>query len=282
MNTTVLAEPQTLRRFSLSPAYPEMSDAKERFPSLEISRSNEIHKSPEEYAPVNFSQWQPRQRQDFGRHGTNPFKHRTRKSVSEALGNFTARRGSVSANAQELAESLKAPVSWKLIVCESKDCQELQNLTPLDAMYNLVHELCPDEHIHKIDIEHIPQTDHLDPNSICFRLGVVLDICLACHDLSWHAQNSPGAETRIAISFAGCIAYGAPTICISTSRPYPERNRDRENSRVLGSHDQGSFALIHRCRLSRVLPAPICSSNLLVSPASHRWSNAGMLRRYLD
>ncbi|RMZ80311.1 hypothetical protein DV738_g2888, partial [Chaetothyriales sp. CBS 135597] len=41
--------------------------------------------------------------------------HRPRKSVSEALNNFRIRRGSVSENAQELAEALKAPVSYTLI-----------------------------------------------------------------------------------------------------------------------------------------------------------------------
>jgi solute carrier family 35, member E1 len=42
--------------------------------------------------------------------------HKPRRSVSNALNNFRARRGSVSENAQELAEALKAPVSYKLIV----------------------------------------------------------------------------------------------------------------------------------------------------------------------
>ncbi|RMZ83912.1 hypothetical protein DV737_g1524, partial [Chaetothyriales sp. CBS 132003] len=41
--------------------------------------------------------------------------HRPRKSVSEALNNFRTRRGSVSENAHELAEALKAPVSYTLI-----------------------------------------------------------------------------------------------------------------------------------------------------------------------
>lgn len=43
---------------------------------------------------------------------------RTRqKSLSEAIRTIHARRGSVSANAQEIAEALKAPVSLKLVVC---------------------------------------------------------------------------------------------------------------------------------------------------------------------
>ncbi|ODH30954.1 hypothetical protein ACO22_03521 [Paracoccidioides brasiliensis] len=43
-------------------------------------------------------------------------KQRPRKSISEAIGGFRNRGTSVSANAQELAEALKAPVSYKLII----------------------------------------------------------------------------------------------------------------------------------------------------------------------
>ena len=42
--------------------------------------------------------------------------HRPRRSVSDAFRNLRARRGSVTENAQELAEALKAPVSYRLIV----------------------------------------------------------------------------------------------------------------------------------------------------------------------
>jgi solute carrier family 35 protein E1 len=42
--------------------------------------------------------------------------HRPRRSVSDAIRNLRERRGSVSENAQELAEALKAPVSYRLIV----------------------------------------------------------------------------------------------------------------------------------------------------------------------
>ncbi|PGH23116.1 hypothetical protein AJ80_02744 [Polytolypa hystricis UAMH7299] len=42
-------------------------------------------------------------------------KRAPRKSISQALGNFRTRNASVSVNAQELAEALKAPLSYKLI-----------------------------------------------------------------------------------------------------------------------------------------------------------------------
>ncbi|MBE7181826.1 MAG: EamA family transporter [Terriglobus roseus] len=53
-----------------------------------------------------------------GAHG-NPVatRHGRQKSLTEALRNIRGRNGSVSAGAQEIADALKAPVSYKLIVC---------------------------------------------------------------------------------------------------------------------------------------------------------------------
>ena len=42
--------------------------------------------------------------------------HNRQKSLSDAIRTINSRRGSVSANAQEIAEALKAPVSYTLIV----------------------------------------------------------------------------------------------------------------------------------------------------------------------
>ncbi|CAG8402632.1 unnamed protein product [Penicillium salamii] len=64
--------------------------------------------------------WEPRKASFYSRehaNGTlrNP-KHRPRKSISEAISTIRTRNGSMSANAQELAEALRAPVSYRLTV----------------------------------------------------------------------------------------------------------------------------------------------------------------------
>ncbi len=43
-------------------------------------------------------------------------KHDRQKSISDAIRTIRTRKGSVGANAQEIAEALKAPVSMKLVV----------------------------------------------------------------------------------------------------------------------------------------------------------------------
>ncbi|PGH00607.1 solute carrier family 35, member E1 [Blastomyces parvus] len=67
------------------------------------------------HQPLRYSQptrWQPRKQASLSPIGP---KQRPRKSISEAIGGFRDRGTSVSVNAQELAEALKAPVSYKLI-----------------------------------------------------------------------------------------------------------------------------------------------------------------------
>jgi solute carrier family 35 protein E1 len=68
--------------------------------------------------------WEPRKSAFYSREYANGSvrnpKHRPRKSISEAITTIRTRNGSVSANAQELAEALRAPVSYRLIVCHGR------------------------------------------------------------------------------------------------------------------------------------------------------------------
>ncbi|KAL9111560.1 MAG: hypothetical protein Q9227_004048 [Pyrenula ochraceoflavens] len=95
------------------------------FPTPEAEASDDNLQrvsSPEEFPPfrrsVSNDRWTP-QKSNHERWGVGtyrqPYRHGSKRSVSEALGNFRTRRGSVSTNAQELADALKAPVSYKLV-----------------------------------------------------------------------------------------------------------------------------------------------------------------------
>lgn len=73
-------------------------------------------------AHLNADRWQPR-RDMSGKtlrweNGGAPSRgHRHQKSISEAFNTIRERRGSVSQNAHEIADALRAPISPKLIVC---------------------------------------------------------------------------------------------------------------------------------------------------------------------
>jgi solute carrier family 35, member E1 len=60
--------------------------------------------------------WQPRKAGYVTWNHKPASKHRPRKSISETITTIRTRNASISANAHEIAEALRAPVSYKLIV----------------------------------------------------------------------------------------------------------------------------------------------------------------------
>ncbi|KAJ9625475.1 hypothetical protein H2204_010337 [Knufia peltigerae] len=105
------------------------STSRERFPSFDDTLpnfsfnpgANVVAESPLEITPGQLSnheiKW-PARRESQRLRNARPagiYGHRPRRSVSEALNKFRTRQGSVSENAHELAEALRAPVSYKLI-----------------------------------------------------------------------------------------------------------------------------------------------------------------------
>jgi solute carrier family 35, member E1 len=130
--TTVLTPSPTRLSFlpqlhdHLSPHQQPMENAREKFPSFEELRSeNKLLPvfSPQAISPAAAStpggNWPARKSSQFGQESKlagGLYHHRPKRSVSEAFDNFRQRRGSISANTHELAEALKAPISYKLIV----------------------------------------------------------------------------------------------------------------------------------------------------------------------
>lgn len=82
-----------------------------------VPESGEPRPSAISYAPND--QWEPRKAALSRGHMNglirNP-KHRPRKSISEVISTIRTRNASVSANASELADALRAPLSYRLIV----------------------------------------------------------------------------------------------------------------------------------------------------------------------
>lgn len=95
----------------------------ERFPSFDIqARPYDVPVVSESPFNANSDQSVVPDYKWPARRGSQPFRsgripgHKSRRSVSDAFNKLRNRRGSISENAQELAEALKAPVSFKLIV----------------------------------------------------------------------------------------------------------------------------------------------------------------------
>ncbi|EGD88243.1 hypothetical protein H112_04728 [Trichophyton rubrum D6] len=125
MSVTTLVDTRQQKSSGLPPSWPPQMTADtsttEKFPTLGdddalIEQKGESVFLPSTIKYAGESLWQPRKSRAYSR-GPQPAErsHRPRKSISEALGSFRTRGTSVSVNAQELAESLKAPISYKLI-----------------------------------------------------------------------------------------------------------------------------------------------------------------------
>ncbi|KAI1935083.1 hypothetical protein LOZ12_006088 [Ophidiomyces ophidiicola] len=119
--TAVLERPPTV---SLNPpsqmTLPASSGTLEKFPTFDDD-SLKVPADSNAPPPMNDrglspdGTWLPRKNGMGSLNPPNTRRQRPRKSISEAIGSFKRRGASVSVNAQELAEALKAPVSYRLI-----------------------------------------------------------------------------------------------------------------------------------------------------------------------
>jgi solute carrier family 35, member E1 len=92
------------------------AEGRARSPNKSNGLSNGHNQTQERWQPlkdgaVGGSQWMN------GKASSGGGPHGRQKSLSDAFRTIRTRRASVSANAQEIAEALKAPVSPKLVVC---------------------------------------------------------------------------------------------------------------------------------------------------------------------
>lgn len=168
MTTTTIISPSPTRlsipplsqsqTFLSTQQHPMEQHMGEKFPSFEDTRSDlAVHPvdSPEDSrSPVNpllVSNWPVRNasRAGWENHNGTRYKHQPKRSVSEALGNFRQRRGSIAANTHVLAEALKAPISYKLIVSSTSihSHTRINTNNCMGAMYCLVYDIGPHEYV---------------------------------------------------------------------------------------------------------------------------------------
>ena len=122
------------------------------------SRTSSPNAFPRANGTLHSQRWQPRRDSHVmwssGHvNGSAGLKHSRQKSLSDAIKTIRTRKGSVGANAQEIAEALKAPVSIRLIVwtfiSRPKCLSSIYNadIYTVDSLPDLVHEFCPYKHV---------------------------------------------------------------------------------------------------------------------------------------
>lgn len=130
MSTTIVAGRRASLRTNWAPSAKSTGDQPmasplDKFPEFEDSPASTTndpnsHLSATTVRHNQEEYWQPRKNGhaswDHSNGGALPSKHRPRKSIGEAIASIRTRNASVSVNAHDLADALKAPVSYKLIV----------------------------------------------------------------------------------------------------------------------------------------------------------------------
>ncbi|KAJ5929401.1 hypothetical protein N7454_007249 [Penicillium verhagenii] len=113
---------QTELQAQAKPSPQPTSSPIDEFPPYEETLDSATTSRPNPSPSVKYASndmWEPRKSAFYSRDHPNGSirnpKHRPRKSISEAITTIRARNGSMSANAHELAEALRAPVSYRLI-----------------------------------------------------------------------------------------------------------------------------------------------------------------------
>jgi hypothetical protein len=184
-----------------------MDQVGEKFPSFEDTRSEEkSHRvtSPQAYSqsanPLSVNNWPVRKSGQTGWENRNGggvlHKHRPRRSVSEAFDNFRQRRGSISANTHELAEALKAPISYKLIVSASRLIGWQTSNIAVGALYFLVHDIRAHQYVLEIYPERVSETRDIDNCSVRLCLTMVSRLCLLGFRLPEPENSYSSTEER--------------------------------------------------------------------------------------
>ena len=125
-----------------------------------------------------------------------PSKHGRQKSISEAIKTIRTRKGSVSANAAELADALKAPVSVRLIVgLISKPESSLADMFAA-SLPRLVHELGTHEYIFEDYSQRFSSASYADRNSIRMRLVLVSRLSRFWKTFPTIAEGHPNSQAR--------------------------------------------------------------------------------------
>lgn len=105
------------------PAFqPDLLPTHEEEPlGISSSRTPSPSRRPSHNGSALPDRWQARKEMRYGSANGSAFttggRHGRQKSLSEAIRTIRTRRASVSQNAHEIADALKAPVSPRLIVC---------------------------------------------------------------------------------------------------------------------------------------------------------------------
>ena len=193
-----------------------------------------------------------------------PIGRNRQKSLGEAIRTIHARKASVSANAHELAEALKAPVSYKLVV-RSIPCYHSLYLTSLpDSVLDMVFQLSTYKHLLEINSHHLQATSHFDNHTILLRFLLVSILCSAGSAFSGTQKRNSSFEEWYQTTNEGCDQDDSTFGLVPSRRTYPLLPGYGYDTGFLGPYHQRTIPAVHRGRLQIGIQRTLYHVNLSI------------------
>lgn len=206
------APPPPITTTTISSTSESMTSPVDKFPAYNEELYSSSAQPEEGHLSPTHHKFQPNTNWEGRNIGTSSWEHangsirvprtRSRRSVSEAFSHLRKRDASVSANAHELAQALKAPLSYRLVVSYSSKSFSLvvyyvhvtnpilfSSSKCLDPLCCLVHNLCPHKHFIQVYPKYSASTRHPYHCTVCFCVNMVFALILYRQSLSFSKKK---------------------------------------------------------------------------------------------
>jgi hypothetical protein len=209
-------------------------------------------------------------------------RHIRQKSLSEALHNIRTRSGSVSQNAMEIADALKAPVSYKVVVCISRLVKVFwmdSILINIGSLLPLVHSVCWFQHNIERSAQLVFETRNSYPYAIHICLLLVLDTRLDVNDLS-NIKTLCGFEERHKAADPSHHSHHIASYRLHDWRPHPQQRCHIKDTSVARPYNQRPLSSLYRPRIQALSPPDILGVHIRIPRTAYSRSHVSMQHRF--
>lgn len=252
--TTTTSAPERRSFESRTPSMKFPTQTLERFPDHDESISTpgltQFHPSPVKQNGYSNRQeppdqrWLPRIDSGIqmngpwkGRRHTGVSRHARQPSLSDALKTIRTGTGSVSSNAHEIADALKAPVSPRLIVWYCSNQYIKIHADPrLDTLYYMVLLFRSDQYFIEIYFECFSQACDPHAHSVCIGRRFLLFLLMACKNISCSPERNSFTSKWHTISDARNNQNDFTIGSFSNWWPSPKLDSNCKDPSVSSSH----------------------------------------------
>jgi hypothetical protein len=145
----------------------------------------------------------------------------------------------------------------------------------------MVHDVCADKHLLKINTDRFPEACHVDNCTVCVSLHLVPHTSLSCVNLPCPEKIYSGVEEWRSPPIKRSTMYSHAACGIPAVGPSPELIRYLQNTGLTCAYDKRALTSFHRARISSLLPYPLCESYVPIAHPFDPWGYVRLLDKFL-